>query len=329
MGIKDLNSFLKLNTPSAINEIDLICYRGKTVCIDTSIFLYKYLYKNERFLEGFFQQIYRLVSNGVKPIYVFDGIPPKQKFKVISNRREKKKTLYDKSQKLQLEYEIHIDSDPDRAAKIREEIKKNEKRLITITSHHIDNLKFMLDLMNIQYIQAPGEADLYCSMLYKQGKVDLCLSDDMDLLVSGSTILLRDFNVSSNIVLEYNLNKILAHLNLTKEQWVDFCILCGCDYSPKIYGIGTKNAYKYILEYKNIETILDNVKDDPKISIPNNFNYIIARKIFKGELLTNNINKNSLNVNDLQCGKITNFIKENSHLSYQQISTRIRKIYSC
>ena len=47
------------------------------------------------------------------------------------------------------------------------------------------------------------------------------------------------------------------------------------------------------------------------------------------ELLTNNINKNSLNVNNLQCGKITNFIKENSHLSYQQISTRIRKIYSC
>ena len=41
---------------------------------------------------------------------------------------------------------------------------------------------------------------------------------------------------------------------------MDFCILCGCDYTTKIVGIGPVNAYKLIKEHKNIENIIATIK---------------------------------------------------------------------
>ena len=35
---------------------------------------------------------------------------------------------------------------------------------------------------------------------------------------------------------------------------------CGCDYTEKIDGIGPGTAYKFILEHKNIENILQEIK---------------------------------------------------------------------
>jgi flap endonuclease-1 len=35
------------------------------------------------------------------------------------------------------------------------------------------------------------------------------------------------------------------------------CILCGCDYVPKISGIGPVKAYKLIEEYRTMEKVLE------------------------------------------------------------------------
>ena len=111
---------------------------------------------------------------------------------------------------------------------------KAKKKLIYITPENINELKYMLDLMNIKYIQADGEADNVCSKLNNNGVVDMVMSDDMDLLVSGTKILLRDYCLGHNKILVYDTAKIMETLELTYDQWVDFCILCGCDYSKRI-----------------------------------------------------------------------------------------------
>ena len=328
MGIKDLNTFLKNNVPECMKDVNLQDYRGKKMCIDASIYLYKYLYKNERFLEGFFQQIYRLVSNGITPVYVFDGKPPKEKARVIMNRKGKKLGIINKL--MELKQKQKSISNVEDSKKIEDEIAKVNKKLINITKEHIDSLKYMLELMNIPYIQASEEADIYCSCLYRNNKVDLCLSDDMDLLVSGTKKLVRNFNVSSNFVFEYNLDIILKKLELSMDQWIDFCILCGCDYTNKIYGIGAKNAYKFIKDYVSIENIIDNVyKVNSRFKIPKDFDFITARNIFKNGDLSNTtycpIIINSINNN--QYRDILKFIKSNSQLTYKQIDNRVLQIY--
>ena len=42
------------------------------------------------------------------------------------------------------------------------------------------------------------------------------------------------------------LSSILEELDLTYEQYIDFCILCGCDYTSKVPGIGPVKALKMI-----------------------------------------------------------------------------------
>jgi len=45
---------------------------------------------------------------------------------------------------------------------------------------------------------------------------------------------------------EISREKMMADLGLTNEEFIDMCILCGCDYASKIEGIGPVKAYKFI-----------------------------------------------------------------------------------
>jgi len=57
------------------------------------------------------------------------------------------------------------------------------------------------------------------------------------------------------------------------KEFVDLCILCGCDYTDTIdgiknfvfkinLGIGPVTAYKLVKEHKNIEKILEHLKKE-------------------------------------------------------------------
>jgi flap endonuclease-1 len=53
---------------------------------------------------------------------------------------------------------------------------------------------------------------------------------------------------------------------LDPSQFVDLCILLGCDYCGTIKGIGPKRAIDLIKQHGSIEEILDNL--DPKVGSP-------------------------------------------------------------
>ena len=68
-------------------------------------------------------------------------------------------------------------------------------------------------------------------------------------------------------------------LKMTRKQLVDLAILLGCDFCPKIKGIGPATAPELIRTHKNIETVLRNL-DKNKFEIPPNFAFEEVRKIF-------------------------------------------------
>ena len=329
MGIDGLNPFLKEKTPNAIKEIKLYLFRNKTIAIDTSLYFYKFLHKNERFLEGFFQQIYRLKVNDITPIYIFDGKPPLEKHQIIQQRKDKKQELYNLIE--QYEKEKKNVTTLEEKLQYSFKINKLKKKLIYVKKEYITDLKNLLEIMNIQYIQAEGEADPICGQLCKDKVIDMVLSDDMDLLTSGANIVLRNFFVGTNKIYCYNLTKILEELEFTREQWIDFCILCGCDYCDRIPGLGPKNAYKHITEYKSIENMLDFIKN--RYNVPDNFTkkYLNSRRIFKNdqpENLENNIViKHIEHPGFANMEKIINILKERTNLSEKQILNRMNAIY--
>lgn len=78
---------------------------------------------------------------------------------------------------------------------------------------------------------------------------------------------------------EFNYQKILEGMELTNEQFIDLCILLGCDYCDSIKGIGPKKAITLIKEHKTIEAILENI-DREKYIVPEDWPFARARQLF-------------------------------------------------
>lgn len=89
----------------------------------------------------------------------------------------------------------------------------------------------------------------------------------MDALTLRTPVLLRGFNSKGEPIVEINFDDMLKELKLSYDEFVDLCILCGCDYTDTIEGIGPITAYKLIQEHRTIEKILvhlakENLRED-------------------------------------------------------------------
>lgn len=85
---------------------------------------------------------------------------------------------------------------------------------------------------------------------------------------------------------------MLKELDLNYDEFVDLCILCGCDYTDTIEGIGPITAFKMIKDHKTIEGVIEAVKQEnehgkrkKKYGIPSNFLYEESRSLFKNCLI--------------------------------------------
>lgn len=108
----------------------------------------------------------------------------------------------------------------------------------------------------------------------KKHKVYGTATEDMDALTFKSPKLIRKLTFSQSnakekqAILEIDYEMVLKGLDLTYDQFVDLCILCGCDYCSTIKGIGPKTALKLIKQYKTLESVVAVLKKDKKYSIP-------------------------------------------------------------
>ncbi|KAF5301141.1 hypothetical protein FQR65_LT08971 [Abscondita terminalis] len=283
MGILGLSKVLADYVPHAIKENELKNYFGRKVAVDASMCLYQFLIavrsegaqltsidgETTSHLMGTFYRTIRLIENGIKPVYVFDGKPPQMKSGELNKRAERREEAEKALQK---------------ATEVGDavEMEKFNRRLVKVTTQHASEAKQLLTLMGVPYVDAPCEAEAQCAALVRAGKVFATATEDMDALTFGSNILLRHMTVSEARKLpiqEFHLDKILEGLNLTQNEFIDLCILLGCDYTDSIRGIGPKRAIDLIKQHKSIENILDNI-DKSKYPPPENWNYDAARQLF-------------------------------------------------
>lgn len=104
----------------------------------------------------------------------------------------------------------------------------------------------------------------------------------MDALTFGSNILLRRLTFSEARkmpVQEIHLERVLTDMELTKDEFVDLCIMLGCDYTGSIKGIGPKRSIELIKTHHTLEKILENL-DTKKYPPPEDWNFKEARKLF-------------------------------------------------
>ncbi|XP_022743750.1 flap endonuclease 1 isoform X2 [Durio zibethinus] len=221
-----------------------------------------------------FTRTIRLLEAGMKPVYVFDGQPPDLKKQELAKRYSKRA---DATEDLQQAMETGN----------QEDIEKFSKRTVKVTKQHNEDCKRLLRLMGVPVIEAPSEAEAQCAALCKSGKVYAVASEDMDSLTFGASRFLRHLMDPSSRkvpVMEFEVAKVLEELNLTMDQFIDLCILSGCDYCDSIRGIGGQTALKLIRQHGSIEHILQNINRE-RYSIPEDWPYEEARRLFKEPLV--------------------------------------------
>lgn len=284
MGILGLSKLLGDYAPSAMKENEFKNYFGRKVAVDASMCIYQFLIavrqdgsnlmnedgETTSHLMGMFYRTIRMVESGIKPVYVFDGKPPDMKSGELAKRKERREEAQKQLEKAE-------------EAGDEENIEKFNRRLVKVSKQHNEECKELLKYMGIPFINAPGEAEAQCAALVKAGKVYATGTEDMDALTFGTTVLLRNLTVAEARKLpikEYHYNRVLEELGLTKDEFIDLCILLGCDYCDSIRGIGPKRAIDLIKQHKTIDEILKHL-DSKKYTVPEDWMYKEARRLFQ------------------------------------------------
>lgn len=320
MGIKGLNRLIKyVNRGQPDNVKQLSSYSGSKVAIDTEGLLYKFRFVAQK-QSVYNQQkyhIYAIVLHAIKflneniiPIYVFDGKPPEAKYENCLVKR-----YNDREKNLQNFLEIEIRfvemiktcsesmiTNPE-IIKLLEEYESAQNKCIVVSKLQRQECINILQLLGIPYINTSNaEAECVCVYLAKHKIVDYVLSEDTDCIVygisslensldhdikilkkssrTGREVIRADRTDRTDDYIELSCRHIIQLFKMTVEQFIDMCILCGCDYCPNL-KLGPNACYKLIRDFKSIDNL------QCLLSKTNDYNYVEARNILKNS--SNNI----------------------------------------
>lgn len=228
MGIKLLNRFLRGNCHSAIEKHSLSMLRGKTITVDTMIYMYRFAGEGSA-IDGFYSMISAFHKNDITPIFIFDGKPPEEKNEVLKKRKvEKAEAERDYKE---LATKLKTAEDADDVADIKSEMDVLRKRFIRVKRSDISAVKELMQLMGAFYVEAQGEADELCAKLVVKKKAFACLSEDMDMFVYGCPKVLRYLSLLNETVVVYTQKDILDVLKITQEEFTQIAVLAGTDYN--------------------------------------------------------------------------------------------------
>ncbi|KAF8468810.1 flap endonuclease 1 [Kalaharituber pfeilii] len=286
MGIKGLFQIVQEYAPDAIKKVDIKHQFGRKIAIDASMSIYQFMVavrsggemltsetgETTSHLMGLFYRTLRMVENGIKPVYVFDGKPPTLKSGELAKRTARRT-------------EAHEAHEEARETGTAEDVEKFARRTVRVTKEHNDECKKLLALMGIPYVEAPTEAEAQCAALAKAGKVYAAATEDMDTLCFETPVLIRHLTFSEQRntkepIQEIYLDKVLKGLDMTREQFVDLCILLGCDYCDTIPKVGPKSALELIRKHGSLEEIVKANEKSGKYTIPEDWPYVDVRELF-------------------------------------------------
>ncbi len=153
MGIHGLTKVIADNAPDAIREAEIKTFFGRKVAIDASMSIYQFLIavrsegnvlmndagETTSHLMGIFYRTIRMIDNGIKPVYVFDGKPPTLKSGELAKRLERRK-------------EAQASLETAQETGDAENLEKFGRRTVKVTQEHNAECKKLLALMGIPYV---------------------------------------------------------------------------------------------------------------------------------------------------------------------------------
>lgn len=265
-------------------EISLPDLKDLTVAVDASLMLYQFLasirqrdgtpLRNSKgqvtsHLTGLFTRTAHLMQEGIKLVYVFDGIPPVLKEKEQQRRRQAK-------EEAQVKYEEA------QQAEDLDGMRKYSARLTRLTPEMVSEAQKLLSAMGVPYVVAPSEAEAQAAHMVSNGDCYAVATQDADVFMFGALRVIRNlsilgkrrkantFSYTSVKPERITLSGLLNDLGIDRDQFITLCMLVGTDYNTGgIKGIGPKKALKLVKRFgSDHESLFTDVKWDEHFSYP-------------------------------------------------------------
>lgn len=255
-------------------EIEISDLKNQLVFVDAFNMLYQFLstirqpdgtplmdnkHRVTSHLSGIFYRNVNLLAEGIKMVYVFDGIPPDLKagtHKIRAEVRELAKSRYEEAKQ----------------GEDIEGMKRYSSQFIKLNDEMLNESKELLEAMGIGVVQAPGEGESEAAYLSRVKPSYGVVSQDYDSLLFGATKLIRNLGlarkrktISGWIEIKpelIELDRVLNLLEINLDQLICLGILVGTDYNPRgIPGIGQKRALELVKKYKQPVLIFQSVEE--------------------------------------------------------------------
>ena len=246
--------------------------KGKTIAIDAYNTIYQFLSTIRQpdgtplmdskkrvtsHLSGLFYRNINLLSEGIKLIYVFDGIPPKLKYGIIGRREEAKDSAKEKYEKARDKEDV-------------EAMGKYARQLVKLTPEILQDSKDLVEALGIAIVEAPSEGESQAAEIAKHSCYTVG-SQDYDSLLFGAPRLIQNLTlarkrktVSGYIYISpelIELEHVLNTLQINLDQLICLGILVGTDYNPGgIRGIGQKKALDIVRKYREPYLIFKSIE---------------------------------------------------------------------
>ena len=256
-------------------EIEISDLKGKMVCVDAFNTLYQFLTSIRQpdgtplmdsksrvtsHLSGIFYRNINLLSEGIKLVYVFDGIPPEQKIRTSKKRKSIRDSAEEKYESAKSEEDF-------------ESMRRYSSQLLRLNEEMITESKELLEAMGIAVVQAPSEGEAEAAYLAKiKKKVFASVSQDYDSILFGAPKLVRNLTlarkrktVSGYVEVKpeiIELKNVLEVLGINLNQLICLGILVGTDYNPRgIPRIGQKKALQIVRQHKSPTSIFKSIQE--------------------------------------------------------------------
>ena len=271
-------------------EISFSELKGKVIAVDAFNAIYQFLSSIRQpdgtplmdsrkritsHLSGLFYRNIALLSEGIKLIYVFDGEYHDLKAREHVLRGESKEKMRERYEEAKDEEDL-------------EGMRKYSVGFMKLDEKMVKESKELLEALGIGIVQAPGEGEMQCTQLVKDGEAWAVGSQDYDSLVVGGSRLIQNLTLArkrktrSGIVyiapelIEYE--KVLNELGITADQLICLAILVGTDFNPGgVRGVGPKKALTLVREKKFPVRIFKEFEEQGKLD----FDWKDVFEIFK------------------------------------------------
>lgn len=205
----------------------------------------------DKFVTSFMKRAFMLRRVGVEALFVFDGgrMPGKANEEADRGRnrleaktRARKHARAGNTTAANEQYQRAVDVSPEMALAVIHELKKN----------------------GFECIVAPYEADAQMAYLIRNDFVHGIVTEDSDMIPHKcASVFFKMDNDGIGQEIRYDdiqKNKDLSFVGFTSDQFLEMCVMSGCDYLPSLPGVGIKKAHALMRRLKTHATALRSLR---------------------------------------------------------------------